>query len=30
MRAQGTGTVETYINRTVAAWRSPAARSAKT
>ena len=25
-----TGTVETYINRTVAAWRSPAARSAKT
>ena len=25
-----TGTVGTYINRTVAAWRSPAARSAKT
>ena len=25
-----TGTVETYINRTVAAWRSPGARSAKT
>ena len=25
-----TGTIETYINRTVAAWRSPAARSAKT
>ena len=24
------GTVGTYINRTVAAWRSPAARSAKT